>query len=188
MMRTMAGIQQHAPDKPHSVIFIGRFQPFHNGHEQVIRNLVERYGTLTVGIGSANESGLLRNPFTLEERKEMLAIALGDLGEKVRIVRIDDKHHDRLWAEHVISLGEFSRFVSDNDWVRRCLKGALEEIPYPGLIDRDVLEGKHIRHAMATGGEWKGRVSPKIAHYLERMNAEGLMRKLLKTHREQSKN
>ncbi|RLF50463.1 MAG: nicotinamide-nucleotide adenylyltransferase, partial [Thermoplasmata archaeon] len=52
------------------VLFIGRFQPFHNGHAFVVSQFNE-YEIIFV-IGSAYNSYSFENPFTAGERCEMI--------------------------------------------------------------------------------------------------------------------
>ena len=54
------------------VFFIGRFQPLHNGHVQVIKKAFELTDNLIMLVGSSNVSRSIRNPFTFEERKHMI--------------------------------------------------------------------------------------------------------------------
>ena len=53
-------------------VFIGRFQPLHLGHEHIIRDALDRVAKLIVLVGSANVARDPRNPFTFEEREQML--------------------------------------------------------------------------------------------------------------------
>lgn len=54
------------------VFFLGRFQPLHNGHLQVIKKAFELTDNLIMLVGSSNVSRSIRNPFTFEERKCMI--------------------------------------------------------------------------------------------------------------------
>ena len=53
-------------------LLIGRFQPFHFGHLEAIHFGLSKVDTLFIGIGSSNKSHQERNPFTADERKEMM--------------------------------------------------------------------------------------------------------------------
>ena len=53
-------------------VFIGRFQPFHNGHVRVIEHGLEIANRVRVLVGSAFGPRCYRNPFTYEERKEFI--------------------------------------------------------------------------------------------------------------------
>jgi len=168
--------------KPKSVLFIGRVQPIHNGHEVVIRKLVKQHGSITIGIGSANEQGLMRNPFSFKQRKRMLQSALADIVDRIKIIPINDKHNDKAWREHVLSLGKFTHFATDNEWVRRCLKESLKEAKYPGVVERDQLQATRVREELASGREWERRVNPKVAEYLKRSSAPDRLRRIKAAH------
>lgn len=53
-------------------VFVGRFQPYHLGHHQVVLKALELGRKVLVLAGSANRARSLRNPFTFEERREMI--------------------------------------------------------------------------------------------------------------------
>ena len=64
-------------------LFIGRFQPFHNGHLNLVNHIMEESSEkLILAIGSAQESHTLENPFTAGERYSMIASAMEDEGIK----------------------------------------------------------------------------------------------------------
>lgn len=57
---------------------VGRFQLFHKGHEEMVnlgKSLCEKFVVL---VGSTNESRTVKNPFTFEERKEMIQTVCGE--------------------------------------------------------------------------------------------------------------
>src|SRR5579863_7060301 len=54
------------------LVFIGRFQPFHLGHKHVVDTALKMAKNVIILVGSANSSRNSRNPFTFEERKEMI--------------------------------------------------------------------------------------------------------------------
>lgn len=60
------------------LVFIGRFQPFHNGHLHIIKEAAKRADRVIVVLGSAHSSRSLRNPFTFKERAEMIRSAVPD--------------------------------------------------------------------------------------------------------------
>ena len=53
-------------------LLIGRFQPFHLGHLDAVLFGLSRTENLFIGIGSSNKSNERRNPFSAEERREMI--------------------------------------------------------------------------------------------------------------------
>ncbi len=54
------------------LVFIGRFQPLHIGHQHVIDRALQLSKKVLILVGSANAAPNTRNPFTFAERKEML--------------------------------------------------------------------------------------------------------------------
>jgi bifunctional NMN adenylyltransferase/nudix hydrolase len=64
-------------DAPDLAVFIGRFQPFHNGHLEVVRQALAEAGRLLIVIGS-DEAARRPDfvPFTAAERREMILASL----------------------------------------------------------------------------------------------------------------
>lgn len=85
------------------LVYIGRFQPFHMGHQAVVRKALEQGKHLIMLIGSANVPRSIRNPFTFEERKEFILDECSEL-ETSRITCLpleDIVYNDTLWVKRV---------------------------------------------------------------------------------------
>lgn len=54
------------------LIFIGRFEPFHNGHAAVARLALARASKVIVLVGSADTPRTIKNPWTVAERAVMI--------------------------------------------------------------------------------------------------------------------
>ncbi|MFC0821068.1 bifunctional nicotinamide-nucleotide adenylyltransferase/Nudix hydroxylase [Moraxella marmotae] len=81
------------------LVFIGRFQPFHQGHRYVIERALCHAKQVIVLIGSANAPRTPKNPFSLDERREMI---LGSFDakarQKIHCVGINDAtYNDNKW-------------------------------------------------------------------------------------------
>lgn len=59
-------------------IVCGRFQPLHNGHCSVINKALEECENVSVFIGSAQENGTAKNPFSYEIRRIFLKKVYGN--------------------------------------------------------------------------------------------------------------
>ena len=59
-------------------LLIGRFQPFHLGHLQALQFALSRADCLWVGLGSSNKPVERDNPFTAQQRKEMILASVDD--------------------------------------------------------------------------------------------------------------
>ena len=76
-------------------LYVGRFQPFHLGHLDAIKNVLKEVDELVIVIGSAQYSHSSDNPFTAGERLVMVHRALLEAGvdySKLWIVPVPDVH------------------------------------------------------------------------------------------------
>ena len=53
-------------------LLIGRFQPFHKGHLAVIKKILGEADELIIVVGSSQHRDVVENPFSAEERVEMI--------------------------------------------------------------------------------------------------------------------
>lgn len=85
------------------LVFIGRFQPFHNGHALVVRTALEKADKLIMLVGSAHRPRCTRNPFTYAEREQMIRSTLTDEeNERVFINPLmDATYNDDVWISNV---------------------------------------------------------------------------------------
>lgn len=76
-------------------LFIGRFQPFHNGHYEVLKHALSIADKAILVIGSANQTPNARNPWTADEREAMIRAALSDHENlNTIIIHLDDFYSD----------------------------------------------------------------------------------------------
>jgi len=102
-----------------TALFIGRFQPFHLGHLDVLKQIQKKYDVIKIGIGSSQESETARNPWTASFRKEMIENSAKKLDADIQVFEIPDINNDEKWVSHVQEIvGEFDVVYSGNDHVR----------------------------------------------------------------------
>lgn len=84
-------------------VFIGRFQPFHQGHLKVVREGLTQSNQLIILVGSAHAARNVRNPWAFDEREAMIRGALSDAeNARVRIVPLMDvMYNDEAWVRNV---------------------------------------------------------------------------------------
>lgn len=79
-------------------VFIGRCQPLHAGHIAVISKMIDETDQQVILLGSANQSRNLRNPYTYQERRDMILRKFPDL----TIFPLNDYlYDDNLWKVEV---------------------------------------------------------------------------------------
>lgn len=85
-----------------TLVFIGRFQPFHNAHLEIIKRATALCEQLIVVTGSAHQPRTYKNPFTSAERERMIRSATAGLSLSIKIEpNIDTAYNDQAWAVRV---------------------------------------------------------------------------------------
>ena len=85
-----------------AAVFVGRFQPFHNGHLALLQRALALAPLCIVVIGSANQARTPKNPFTWEERARMISDALPAAERaRVRLLPMRDHYDLQRWTAAV---------------------------------------------------------------------------------------
>ncbi len=82
-------------------ISVGRFQTFHNGHKVMLDTAIELCGRVGVFIGSSQEYGTSKNPFTYETRKGILEKIYGGAVEIYPLPDIGVGNNSA-WGDYVL--------------------------------------------------------------------------------------
>lgn len=88
--------------KPFSLgIMVGRFQTLHSGHEYMIRTALSLCDQVGIFIGSAQEAGTAKNPFSYSTRESLLRLLFG---ERIQIFPLPDigVGNNSTWGEYVL--------------------------------------------------------------------------------------
>lgn len=158
-------------------LYIGRFQPFHNGHKAVCEYIANEVDELIIGIGSSQLSHEPDHPFTADERILMITHALESLKIPFSVVPISDVHSDALWVSHVRStVPSFDVVYSTNPLVMRLFTEAGFNVRTPPMFNRCSLSGTHIRKCMVEGKEWEQYVPAETAKVIREVG--GVSREL----------
>jgi len=84
------------------VIFIGRFQPFHNSHKKVIEYASNYTDNMLVLIGSSLSPRTFNNPFTFEERQYFISESSKDININLNFEPIKDyPYNDNKWLQKI---------------------------------------------------------------------------------------
>lgn len=129
-------------------LVLGRFQPFHKGHQYLVDKALEECETLVIGVGSANIQDE-KNPFTFEERRKKIQSVLSQKkynSRNISIVPLDDNPDDDIWLSLLLQkTGKIEVVFGNNEWPN----GIFERAGYPvvrvPLYKRHIYEGTKIR-------------------------------------------
>ncbi len=161
--------------------YIGRFQPYHNGHHTVVETISREVDELVLGIGSAGDSHTAHDPFTAGERIMMITKAVREFertnGLVTYVVPIEDLDRNAVWVSHVRSMcPTFDVAYSNNPLVVRLFEEAGIEVRQSRMFDRERLEGSDIRDSMIEGESWEGRVPDPVVDVIRESNGVGRIR------------
>ncbi len=161
-------------------LVIGRFQPLHKGHMDVIRVCAEESEHLTVGIGSAQYSHEPDNPFTAGERYTMIDEALRDAGiVNYSIVPVEDLNRYSVWTAHVVSMcPPFSAVYTNNPFTRRLFQEAGYAVRASPMYDREIYSGTEVRRRMVEGGDWRSLVPAPVAEVIDSIDGVGRIKEI----------
>ncbi len=162
------------------VLILGRFQPFHNGHAELVRYAEKNYGEVVIAIGSAQESYTFRNPFTAGERYEMIFNALEELGIKhFYIVPIPDINRYGIYASHVKELvPSVKKIISNSPLIQELFKREGFEVIDVPFFERKKYAGIEIRKRIAEGRKWEHLVPDAVSSFIKKIKGEERIKKL----------
>lgn len=157
--------------------YIGRFQPYHDGHHQMVAEIAAEVDELVLGIGSAGDSHTPRNPFTAGERVMMVSKAVAAFDVATYVVPIEDLDRNAVWVSHVQSMcPRFEVAYSNNPLVVQLFREAGVEVRTTPMFDRDVLEGTELRSRMIEGDDWRAHVPDPVVAVIEEIDGVARMR------------
>jgi nicotinamide-nucleotide adenylyltransferase len=182
MWRLAVFISSRAEQRDMRGFYIGRFQPYHDGHHRMVAEIAEEVDELVIGVGSAGDSHTTRNPFTAGERVMMVTKALKELDITTYVVPIEDLDRNAVWASHVRSMTpQFDVAYSNNPLVVRLFEEAGVDVRESHMFQREVLEGTEIRERLTTGGDWESLVPDAVADTIREVDGVERIRKISNT-------
>lgn len=159
--------------------FLGRMQPIHLFHEELIKTGLQICENMIVTIGSAQESGTLRNPLSIELRMKLARKIFDD---RVHIIPLTDMTNERDvtfgWGdyliEHIITatgkspdLMIYGNEESRQGWFRPGVFESMAHLMFSR--PKGGLSSTQLREMIAAGDKkgWKQVTNPKIHNDFE---------------------
>ncbi len=168
-------------------LMLGRFQPFHNGHLALAKQILRECDELVIVIGSAQFNYIDRDPFTAGERISMIHGALSEGGvdlSRCYIVPIANDDNNARWLAYLRSMiPPFQVLYSGNDFVKHLAhsQDARIRVRRPDFLKKNLHNATKIRNLIATGKQWKHLVPPAVAKEIQRINGVERIRLLAST-------
>ena len=161
-------------------LLIGRFQPFHLGHLDAVLFGLSRIENLFICIGSSNKSNERRNPFSAEERREMIVSSIEpSMAARLKIFDIPDVGDHEKWTFEIDKIVPKYDVIFTNDEFTKTLfeKREMNVVPVV-LKDREKFSGTNIRELIAGDKNWQDLVPQGTRKVLDNLNAKERLKNL----------
>lgn len=154
-------------------LYIGRFQPFHNGHLDALKQIFAREEKVIIAIGSSNVSGTAGNPYTAAQRSSFISAALGEFPQylgRYTIVEVPDINDNPRWPAHVEStvaaMTQNFGAVYTGSPLTKALFEQYSSHPVEDLKKNIEVSATDVRFKMLHGEDWQSLVPTPVAKLL----------------------
>jgi len=151
-------------------LYVGRFQPFHLGHLEAIKKILEEVEELVVVIGSAQYSHNKVNPFTAGERLVMIRNALEEAkvdSSRVWIVPVPDVHLHMMWVSALEGYTpKFQIVYSNEPLTKRLFMEAGYRVKGVPFFERQLYSSTIVREKMLLDDSWKTLVPKTVSEFI----------------------
>lgn len=135
--------------------FLGRFQPFHRGHKQVVEEYRDRFDEFKILVGSADKQREGKNPLSFDERREVIHECFPD----IKVISLEDtektEEGNKEWAAK-LEEKDIDAVISQNELVQRLVKEHTSlELLEQELYDPEIYSGTETRRRIRSGEEWR---------------------------------
>jgi nicotinamide-nucleotide adenylyltransferase len=157
-------------------LMMGRFQPFHLGHLDLVTQILDECDEVIIAITSSQFNYLEKDPFTAGERIEMIHNSLKDTSldlNKIFVVSLENQFNIATWASYLKSaLPIFDKVYSGNDYVLMLLSDSGINVVKPAFLDRTRFNATKIRRMIIMDENWKDLVPNAVYDLLTKINAK----------------
>lgn len=162
-------------------LLLGRFQPFHNGHLNVIKDISKNYQVI-IAMGSAQVSHKIKNPFTAGERYQMIFESLKvESISNYYLIPIQDINRYPLWVSHVESLTpNFDVVFTRNPLTKLLFSEKNYKVKEQIQYDREKYSGKEVRRRMIANENWQELVPKAVTLIINKIDGVNRLKKISK--------
>ncbi|MFC2154337.1 nicotinamide-nucleotide adenylyltransferase [Candidatus Altiarchaeota archaeon] len=164
---------------PTTALLVGRFQPFHKGHLKFVEWATDRCDKIIIGIGSSQENNTRKNPFSFEERKQMIESSLTFQKDRLKIIALPDINDPPNWVKHVKSIAPgYNIIYTNSDLEKELFKKAGDVVVSPPFFARKKFKAMDIREHIASGESWRNLVPEGTLRVIQEVNGVERIRNL----------
>ena len=150
-------------------VYWGRFNPPHKEHISLVKRLVKKVDLLIVAVGSAESKNTKRNPFSGDQRVEMLKSYLREQGIKVKdVVAVKDGDS---WTSSIDNLfekcGKFEVLFTDHKTIAKLVGNRVKVVCFER---RSNISSTLIRDSIAKGEKWENLTGKSVVSLIRRFD------------------
>lgn len=161
-------------------LYVGRFQPFHLGHLEAVKHILDRVDNLVIVVGSAQHSHTLENPFTAGERITMIHRALKDAKispARFTVIPLPDAEFHKVWVSHLLSqTPRFDIVFTNEPLTFRLLKEEGLKVEHVPMFNRRFYTATEVRRRLLKNGKWEDLLPKSVAAYVKLINGDERLR------------
>jgi nicotinamide-nucleotide adenylyltransferase len=156
-------------------VMLGRFQPFHNGHMSLTKQILGECDELVIIIGSAQFNFIDKDPFSTGERVLMIHEALKEAEidlSRCYVIPVTNDENNARWLAYLRSMvPPFHVLYSGNAFVKYLVfsQDSSIAVKNPTFAKKEEYNGTYIRHLMRDDKPWKHLVPPAVAKVIEQV-------------------
>ncbi len=155
---------------------MGRFQPFHLGHLDLVRQILKDCDEVVIAITSSQFNYLEKDPFTAGERIEMIHDSLKESDvdmPRCIILALSNQFNIATWSSYLKSmLPQFDKVYSGNDYVKMLLADSQIEVVKPTFLEKEQYNATKIRSMIISDGDWQNLVPPAVSEFIKKINGK----------------
>jgi len=161
-------------------LMMGRFQPFHLGHLDLVRQILKECDEVVIAVTSSQFNYLEKDPFTAGERIEMIHNSLKESDMDLTrciILSLENQFNISTWSSYLKSmLPHFDKVYSGNDYVKMLLADSNIEVIRPTFLDREQFNATKIRAMIISDEEWEKIVPTAVSEYIKKINGKNRLK------------
>lgn len=155
-----------------NVLVVGRWQPFHLGHLELVRQAA-KFGEVTIVIGSSNKKNTRENPLSFAERKRLIESCLKAERLKAKIIPQRDIGDNEKWVREIErKCRKVGLVISGNDLCRKIFREHGYLVMKPKFLKKYFYKGSAIREKIVAGKNWEKFLHPVVCRMLKQMKFE----------------
>lgn len=162
-------------------LFIGRFQPFHNGHYNAIKDILKMEDEVIICVASSQLSYTISNPFSSGERIEMILRSIKEMRDRVIILSSPNIESNSLWVENIIdTFPSFDKVYTNNALVRLLWEKRGYKVSEVKFHQKNDFNGTLIRELISLDKKWENLVPVETRKYIQEIGGEKRIKDIVK--------